>query len=371
MSAMHNAVVITGENALAEADLINCLLELTLNPYPKPDTLRQVRDLSNGQRKQLLCLANMHHVIIRALEPVRSAARADGDTGLLRCADEAISKEESRVQNALAHLHTVCSELEAAGCPVTVMKSLDHFPDLGSDLDLYTVASAIRVIAVMQEKFNAKVLDRSWGDRIAQKWNFSISGLPEAIEIHIQRLGQMGEHRALARRFNTRRVTKVVQDKEFFVPAPEERIIVATLQRMYRHFYFRVCDVVNSAAIVDSGVLDFAELKRATEQAGIWPGIASYLVVVSDLAEAHRGYGLRLPALVTKAAVCGGDQIRVRNSFLRVPILPCGANLYSGQITKTSFNGDVAGTFRLGLLPYLAVAAAVSYKVTGSDKGIW
>jgi hypothetical protein len=371
MSAMHSPVIYENENAVSETDLINSLLELTLNPCPQAATLKVIRDLSNGQRKQFLRLANMHHVIIRALEPVRSAARADGDTGLLNWANEAISNEEARVQNALVHLHAVCTELESAGCPITVMKSLDHFPDLGSDLDLYTTASASRVIAVMQEKFNAKVLERSWGDHIAQKWNFSISGLPEPIEIHVQRLGQMGEHRALARRFNSRRVIKSVLGKDFFVPAPEERIIVATLQRMYRHFYFRVCDVVNSAAIVDSGALDVVELKRATEQVGIWPGIASYLCVVSDLAERHRGYGLRLPALVTEAAVCGGDQLRVRNSFLRVPILSCGANLYSGQITKASFNGDVAGTLRLGLLPYLAVAAAVSYKITGSDKGIW
>ena len=37
----------------------------------------------------------------------------------------------------------------------------------------------------------------------------------------------------------------------FPVPAPEERIIVATLQRMYRHFYFRICDIVNSGALVE------------------------------------------------------------------------------------------------------------------------
>jgi hypothetical protein len=368
---MHSPVVYPSENSLSETELINCLLELTLNPYPTAATLKVIDSLSNGQRSEFLRLANMHHVIIRALDPVRQAAMANGNTGLSKWATGAISKEEARVQNALVHLHAVCTELESAGCPMTVMKSLDHYPDLGSDLDLYTVAGASRVIAVMQEKFSARILDRSWGDRIAQKWNFSISGLPEPIEIHIQRLGQMGEHRALARRFNSRRMAKSVQGNDFFVPAPEERIIVATLQRMYRHFYFRVCDVVNSAAIVDSGALDVVELKRATEHVGIWPGIASYLSVVSDLAKRHRGYGLRLPDLVTQAAVCGGDQLRVRNSFLRVPILSCGANLYSGQITKASFNGDVAGTLRLGLLPYLAVAAAVSYKITGSDKGIW
>src|SRR5436190_320948 len=83
---------------------------------------------------------------------------------------------------------------------------------------------------------------------------------------------------------------------------------------------FPVCHVVNSSALVESGTLDLAELKRATEPSGIWQGTASYLMIVSDLIRRRRGYGLRLPALVTQAAVCSGDQIQVRNSFLRVPI---------------------------------------------------
>ena len=65
-------------------------------------------------------------------------------------------------------------------------------------------------------------------------------------------------------------------DLTFLVPAPEERLIVATLQRMYRHFYFRVCDIVNTAALLESGELDFDELKRAADLGGIWPGVATY-----------------------------------------------------------------------------------------------
>jgi hypothetical protein len=322
-------------------------------------------------REEFIRLADMHHVVIRALEPVKIAATAAADHELAAWADAAIKKESARVTNALTFLHDICSTLEAAGCPTTVMKSLDHFPDLGSDLDLYTTAPADRVIFTMTGKLGAKLSPRSWGDRIAQKWNFEVPGLPESVEIHVQRLGQMGEHQSLAKRFSTRRMEKTVLGKTFFVPAPEERIVVATLQRMYRHFYFRVCDIVNSAAIVESGNLDFAELKRATEQSGIWPGAASYLMIVSDFVRRYRGRGLELPIDVIQAATCGASVIDVRKGFLRVPILSCGAPLYTTQITKASFNGDVPATFRLALLPYLATAAAVAYKVTGSDKGIW
>ena len=126
-----------------------------------------------------------------------------------------IAVEEARIDNALTFLHHVCDELEQGGCPVAVMKSLDHWPDLGSDLDLYTTADPQQVLSVMLRRLGAHIEARSWGDRLANKWNFTIPGLPESIEIHAQRLGQTGEHLAMAKRFVTRRVPKTVNGLTF------------------------------------------------------------------------------------------------------------------------------------------------------------
>ncbi len=356
---------------LTENQMIEGLCQLTLNPLGSAETVRLVKDMSPDDREEFLKLADAHHVIIRALEPVFKEATQSGDMELGKWASDALNRERGRIENALVYLHAITAELEAGGCPTTVVKSLDHVPDMGNDLDLYTTAKPEQVLKVMHEKFNACEEARSWGDRIAQKWNFSIKGLPESVEIHVERLGQMGEHTRLAERFVTRRVTKSVSGRIFFVPAPEERIIVATLQRMYRHFYFRICDIANTAALIETGTVDLVELKRTTEAAGIWLGAATYLNIVSDYMKKYRGRGLNLPSLVRTAAVCGGDKILPRARFLRVPILPLGATLYSAQVTKTAMNGDVPGTFRLSMLPYLATAAAVAYKVTGSDKGVW
>ena len=60
----------------------------------------------------------------------------------------------------------------------------------------------------------------------------------------------------------------------------------------------------------------------------------------------------------------------VRDKFLRVPVMPNGADLYTRQVASTARRGDVPATLRLSLLPYLASAAAVAYRVTGTDKGI-
>jgi len=354
---------------IAVSPELDSLSRLTLDPKHAQSAVNYVASLNKDQRDALVSLADSNHVVMRAFYVV--ADQADTDRDLATWVHEVLANEQRRIQNALTFLHHICEELERGGCPVTVMKSLDHWPDLGNDLDLYTTADEKQVVDIMLNRLGAHVEPRSWGDRLANKWNFAVPGLPESVEVHARRLGQTGEHIAMARRFVTRRVPKSLEGLTFLVPAPEERVIVATLQRMYRHFYFRVCDILNTLALLESGELDFAELKKAAELGGIWPGVATYLKIVWDYVRAYRGDAPELPKQVLAAAPFGGDVIFARGKFLRVPIMPNGAQLYTQQITNTAVRGDVPATLRLSLLPYLASAAAVAFRITGSDKGIW
>jgi hypothetical protein len=350
---------------------IHALSILTLSPAQAGEALQHVFTLTPEERQEFVALADSNHVVMRALEPLRKAAMASGKAELTQWTRGVMEGEQARIDNAVRKLNEIVRALEEGGCPATVMKSLDHWPDLGNDLDLYTTADEHRVAAVMTKKFQAHIEDRSWGDRLANKWNFAIPGLPEAVEVHAKRLGQTGEHTQMARRFVSRRVEKSVGGLRFPIPAPEEQIIVATLQRMYRHFYFRVCDIVNTSTLVESGAIDYAELQRAARMGGIWKGVCSYLKIVNDYVQQYRGTSLSLPTPVTDTAPFGGEKIYVRGKFIRVPFMPQGAALYTDQVTRTALRGDLPATFRLSLLPYLATAAAISFKVTGSDKGIW
>lgn len=348
---------------------IHALSQLTLTPQTADSSIQYTAGLSDAQREQLVSLADSNHVVVRSFQAV--ADHPGDNRALADWAAGVVAKEKQRIDNALTHLYRICRELESAGCAVTVMKSLDHWPDLGNDLDLYSTAGEQQICDVMVKRLGAKIEPRSWGDRLANKWNFAVPGLPESVEVHAQRLGQTGEHTALARRFVSRRVPKVLNDMTFLVPSPEERVIVATLQRMYRHFYFRVCDIVNTDQLLQSGELNWAELERVAEYGAIWPGVATYLKIVCDYVREYRGSAPELPLSVSQAARFGGEVIFVRGKFLRVPVMPNGADLYTRQVTGTAMRGDVPATLRLSLLPYLASAAAVAYKFTGSDKGIW
>jgi hypothetical protein len=330
-----------------------------------------LRNISRERFDNLLTLANSNHVIVRGMELFLDVMREAGDEARAAWAQQALDVEKARISTALTFLQEICTAFEYQSYDVAVIKSLDHWPDLGSDLDLYTNSDPDEVMKLMKRRFNAQVARRSWGDRLAGKWNFLIPGLPEAVEIHMGRLGQTGEQLAIASRLATRSRRVLIGSHEFRVPSASDRLMISTLQRMYRHFYFRLCDIVDSASLSDSGSIDFTDLKAAATHAGIWEGVATYLVIVSDYARKYSGWGLDLPESVLAAARFGGEQIYYAKEFLRVPIMPQSAKLYGSQLAGLLRNRELESGARLSLLPWLATAALVGQKITGSDKGIW
>ncbi len=351
------------------------LSELVLSdPAPSTPTNRiaeTILDLNPGRFEAIVELAAKNHVIIRSFSQLSELPKVNGSPDFGDWVSLAIDEENSRIRHALGFLNRICATLEQNGCPVTVIKSLDHWPDIGSDLDLYTDAEPARVVDVMVANFGAKVDQRSWGDRLANKWNFVVPGLPELVEVHIGRLGQTGEQTAVTESLSRRTRVINIGQYSFRVLAPEDRIIISTLQRMYRHFYIRLCDVIDNASLLESECVDFTYLHILGSAAGIWEGIATYLTVISGYAESFRSQGIALPALVTESAKFGVDKVHYRKDFLRVPILPHSMNLYASELKTLLMRGEVRNSFRLSLLPGLATAAALELKITGSDKGIW
>jgi hypothetical protein len=328
-----------------------------------------VANYSREDLGQLWQLATSHHVILRAFPGLHRAMVAEGN-GRAEWVENAMTTERARIHKALSFLSPICEALEDIG-EVVVIKSLDHWPDLGSDLDIYTTAHGADVVAVMRERFQARVAERSWGDRLASKWNFIVPGLSELVEVHARRLGQTGEQVAIANSLVARACPAHFGSHTFRVPAAEDRIMISTLQRMYRHFYVRLCDIVDTAQLVDSGVIDYEYLQSLAQSAGLWDGMSSYLVIVGDYVESYRGKGLALPPQVTSAARFDNANVGFRKAFLRIPIFPEAAGLYAKEWKKLFLSGELQNTLRLSLLPGLAVAAALAVKITGSDKGIW
>jgi hypothetical protein len=331
--------------------------------------LKYVAGFNLSQWNDFVELANTNHVVVRALTVLRDAAVALHESKVAEQSELCLARETARIDNAIAKLEAICNALESCGCKVAVIKSLDHWPDLGSDLDLYTSATQPCVERVMQTTFGAHPVDRSWGDRLANKWNYSVPELPELVEVHVQFLGQTGEHAEMARRVIDRRVRQVIGNRSFYVPAPEERIVISTLQRVYRHFYFRLCDMIDMALLLQSESLDFNELHNSAQVAGIWPGVSTFLMLIQSYVRSYGG-NLALPDRVVATARSRDEGVRFGNGFLRVSKLTA-TGLYVTQLLQAGRRGDGRALMRLPLLPPLAVSALVAHGLTGNDKGIW
>ena len=338
------------------------------------DALVRLQRMSQKEWSDFLRFAELQRVYLRTLQLLekwsvegRVRLRSVDAKGL----DDMMRDEERKIAHALATLDKVVRALELTGHSPLVIKTLDHLPDIGSDLDLFIAATEADTVRVMRSELRAEVQPQSWGDRLAHKWNFRIPGLTRLVEIHVGCLGQTGEQDALPAHLERTSVMQSVGHLRFRVPAPEEQVTLATLQRMYRHFYIRFTDLLNLTGLVRAGRLDFAQLRASAERWSIWPGVATLLKITSDCNE-RAGVGLlTLPEFVIRSSRFGAEVTYVGEQFLRLPMVPQGSQLFLQQLVATGAARRFRAAARLSLLPMLAAAAFVNLRVTGDDKGIW
>jgi len=372
----------TRERAAAMFETLAVLHLNGLKPAGQPSefspqierVLAALQHMPREEWHEFFRFAELQRVCLRTLQLVEkwaeNGAAAPGLVGPDGLEDRA-RIEQRQIGHALAVLDKVVRALELTGHSPIVIKTLDHWPDIGSDLDLFIAATEADTVRVMQSELQAEVQQQSWGDRLAHKWNFRIPELPQLVEIHVGCLGQTGEQNALPAFLEETSVLRDVGPFRFRVPAAEEQVALATLQRMYRHFYIRFTDLLNLTGLVRGGHLDFTRLRTSAKRWSIWPGVATLLKIASDYNE-RAGVGpLPLPEFVVRSARFGANVTYVGEQFLRVPMLPQGSQLFLQQLIGTGAARHFRAAARLSLLPALAAAAFVNLRITGDDKGIW
>lgn len=334
--------------------------------------LEFVSSLSPQQFQDFLAQAEKQRVLRRVLEVLQAHLhKTTRERTIAQIAESALAKEENRLRTCLTCLDQIVGRFERRGHQIGIMKTLDHWPDTGSDLDLLVSAEDREVWEIFENEFHAVRQNPSWGDRLAHKFNFHIPGLAELVELHVGCLGQTGEHTALATGVLSRLVRVTYSQYSFPVPTPEDKVAIATLQRMYRHYYIRLTDIVNIFGLMTRGALDFERLQQIAEAASIWEGVATLLVVVQQYGLRYGGGAIALPANVQTAAQFSAEKTYLDQSFVRVPIVPQAAKLFLRQFAGYGLKHNPWAMMRLSLLPLLATAAFVSFRVTGNDKGIW
>ena len=358
-------------HSTAMRERLHLLSVFILNPAHSTELFDSVSAFNQRQFDDFVSLLDKHHVLLRVLTPLEDMATAAGNPVLAVRARTAIDAECGRIREALQSMEAVCAELESAGCPVVVIKTLEHWPDFGSDLDLFSTGDERAVVHVFRKTLGARSTTRCWGDYLSHKRSFNLPNAQTPAEIHISRLGQAGEHVELAKRIVARRQPVQVDGHTFQVAAPEERVIITSLERMYRHLYFRICDILNLARLLRSDQLAFGELQSVAEQSGIWPGVAACMKIVSDYISSYGGTAWTMPPQVSSATGITVEMLFERDGLWHFPVLPQGARLFTAEFAHAIRRGDLAASARLSLLPPLASVASLAYAVTGNSGRIW
>lgn len=333
--------------------------------------LEYIAGLDQQQFQDLLKQAETQRVLRRTLEALKDKLPSPRLPFTEVLLSETLLQERLRVEKVLTHLRQIVDRLEARNCAVMVMKTLDHWPDTGSDLDLLVHGQESEVCDVFERELGGERQAPSWGDRLAHKFNFRIPDLPELVEVHVGCLGQTGEQNALAMGVLSRRTQQNYDRYMLPVPIPEDRIVIATLQRMYRHFYIRLTDIVNIVGLLSRNQVDFDRLQAIAEVGSVWPGVATLLTIVSQHAVRYGSQPIRLPENVTAATRFNSSSTYLDQKFVRIPIVPEAADLFFHQLAGNGRKHNLRAVMRLSLLPALATAAFVSFRITGDDKGVW
>jgi len=196
-------------------------------------------------------------------------------------AQASLEQERQRIELGLVAIANLTELFDKHNLPFMVIKTGDHYPDLGHDIDIFVAEGGDQVEELLGHELGAKQQKRSVSELLSAKTNWRRDSV--TIEVHAGRLGQVGEHRQLADElFKLRRPGRVGR-VDTFVPSPEGRVVLALLQRVYRHFNFRLCDVINLAGLIEDRSLNRDLLWRLCKDGGIHHGVALGIGMVADL----------------------------------------------------------------------------------------
>jgi len=195
-----------------------------------------------------------------------------------------IKSYEDYVYDSLQLMHNISGDFHANHIPHIFTKTMENFPDIGHDADIYFPKETQRMdqaLEILKTKYNAIQLPQSVSEKITGKYNFQIPGHELIIELHRMFMSQVGEDikmNSLANMIPLRKQFDM-RGKSFIINVSSN---ISThfsfvLHAIYRHYRLRYCDILQAREMV-------AEFKQVPpvealiiqdmKLAGLYPGFA-------------------------------------------------------------------------------------------------
>jgi hypothetical protein len=271
--------------------------------------------------------------------------------------DEAAEDERQRAARMLSLIEGVSRACEEQGVDYLFAKSFQHYPDMGGDIDLFVASRSCAVDEVVLKGTEAEAVSQDLRSRMSGVATHRVSGGEFVLEIYHGRIGVLGEHNALVGQLIRKGERAEVGGRTFLVPSAEDLLILHGMQRVYRHDFIRLCDVLSTISLVGREGLDWDYICRTSEQLGTTYGLRSYLTYVGQIQRETLGRELLPVELRRRLMVesCGRGEFR--GGVYTFPRGRVVARIYLGKLRAAVRAGNWDGISRLSLMPFVVAAA--------------
>lgn len=331
----------------------NLLLQVLFAPEGEVRRALQEATARGMDWEAFVSIASTNRVLVRALMRLRELGipEIEGPLG----------EGSARTEKALELMDVISKRFDGAGITYIIMKTLDSYPDVGRDVDILVTEGYERAEEIVKGISTGKANRRTVCDILAGKVTYGVEGYPISVELHNNRIGQVGEHNLSPADIAGRRVRGEFDGKSLPVPSREDQILLACNHRMYRHGDIRLCDVYNTARAVEAGV-DWAYLANRAREAGIYSGLCYYLGFVDALYSRYVGKGLLSGDVRSRLGL--QEFHPPEGAFPLGPPVSVIAGLYMRKILSDVSRLRLASTIKVSLLlPALASISFVTYKL--------
>jgi hypothetical protein len=308
--------------------------------------------LAGADWAELLRVARRNYVLLRLAARLEEAGARGPDFF-----DEAVDEERRRASAIFGVIRRVSRACEAAGVGHLFAKSFQHHPDMGGDIDLFVAERAPSVDGAVLAGTPAAPAGRDFRSRMSGVTAYRVCGGEFVLEIFHGRLGVLGEHGAVVGQFIRNAERARVGGGEFLLPSPEDLLVLHGMQRVYRHGFIRLCDVLSAASLVGRAGLDWDYVLRTSEQLGTAYGLCSYLAFVGQIYREALGRELLPGGLRERLAADGCGRGRFKGGVFVFPRGRVAGRVYLGKVRAAVRAGNWDGVSRLSLMPLVAAAS--------------
>ena len=258
---------------------------------------------------------------------------------------------------AMALIRRLGAACEREGLPCLFPKAFQHWPDMGSDIDLLIETDSTEVDRAILHGLTVSGVRRGLRHRIAGSVEYDIEGCDAPLEIHHGRLGVLGEHRELAALLLDRSRAVELEGIAVRMLAPEEQLLLQGLQRVHGRRSIRLSDLVATIRVVRDGGLEWDRIVATARRLGFLDETSCYLGYVEQVHREVFGRPLLPAEMAFALPLRGWGRIEFRAGAYRLPVARVHRRLYGAKLRAAAARGDWRRLSRLCLAPVVATAA--------------